>query len=174
MPRRRSALLRTRPSRHPSSCRLLCRSHSARGEAERSPGAVSDEIRDGREPQDRQGARPNGAAIHFAARRRGDRVGGVAQLRHQQKTPWCASGPPAPQGSIVPQSARGARAVAETGGGKATWRPLCWGGPGAPGIAQERQGTPGPPRSPRPLSGLYRRFWRPSAPCRPSRTVSLK
>ena len=35
----------------------LCRSHSARREAGRSPGAVSDQVRDGREPQDRHGAR---------------------------------------------------------------------------------------------------------------------
>src|SRR5262249_8042204 len=39
-------------------CRLLCRSHSTRREAGRSPGAVSDRIRDGREPQDRHGAWP--------------------------------------------------------------------------------------------------------------------
>ena len=55
--RRRFALLRTRPSGQLSSRRHLCRSHSARREAGRSPGAVPDQIRDGREPQDRQGAR---------------------------------------------------------------------------------------------------------------------
>ena len=41
--RRRLALLRTRPGRHPSS-RHLCRSHPARREAGRSACAVSDEI----------------------------------------------------------------------------------------------------------------------------------
>jgi ABC transporter substrate binding protein len=40
----RFALLRTRPSRRNSSRRLLCRSHSARREARRSPGAASDKI----------------------------------------------------------------------------------------------------------------------------------
>src|SRR6516165_610570 len=54
--------------------RLLCRSHSTRREAGRSPGAVSDQVRDGREQQDRQGARACGAAVDPAARRRGDRV----------------------------------------------------------------------------------------------------
>jgi ABC-type uncharacterized transport system substrate-binding protein len=43
-------------------------------EAGRSPGAVSDKIRDGREPQDRQGARPCHTPIDPAARRRGDRM----------------------------------------------------------------------------------------------------
>jgi putative ABC transport system substrate-binding protein len=42
--RRRSALLRTRPGRHLSSRRHLCRSHSARREAGRSPGAVADQV----------------------------------------------------------------------------------------------------------------------------------
>jgi len=52
--RRWLALLRSRPGGHPSSCRHLCRSHSTRREAGRSPGAVSDQVRDGREPQDRK------------------------------------------------------------------------------------------------------------------------
>jgi putative ABC transport system substrate-binding protein len=42
--RRRLAFLRTRPGRHLSSRRHLCRSHPARREARRSPGAVSDKI----------------------------------------------------------------------------------------------------------------------------------
>src|SRR5262249_45179266 len=42
--------------------------------AGRSPGAVSGEVRDGREPQDRQGTRHHRAAVHSAARRRGDRM----------------------------------------------------------------------------------------------------
>jgi putative ABC transport system substrate-binding protein len=37
--------------------RHLCRSHPARRKAGRSAGAVSDQVRDGRKPQDRQGAR---------------------------------------------------------------------------------------------------------------------
>jgi putative tryptophan/tyrosine transport system substrate-binding protein len=59
---------RPRSDRHLSSRRPLCRSHSTRREAGRSPGAVSDQVRDGPEPQDRQGARPYGAAIDFASR----------------------------------------------------------------------------------------------------------
>jgi hypothetical protein len=56
--RRRFALLRNRPGRPLASRRDLCRSHPARREAGRSPGTVSDQVRDGREPQDRHGARP--------------------------------------------------------------------------------------------------------------------
>jgi putative ABC transport system substrate-binding protein len=72
--RRRFALLRSRPGRHPSSCRLLCRSHPARRKAGRPPGAASDQVRDGREPQDRHGARPCHTPVDPAARGRGDRV----------------------------------------------------------------------------------------------------
>jgi hypothetical protein len=71
-----------RPSRHLASRRLLCRSHSARSEAGRSPGAVSGEIRDGREPHDRQGARACGATVDNAARHRGGRI---------ETTFWCAA-----------------------------------------------------------------------------------
>jgi putative ABC transport system substrate-binding protein len=53
---------------------LLCGSHPARREARRSPGAVSDQVRDGREPQDRHGARPCHTPIDTAARGRGDRM----------------------------------------------------------------------------------------------------
>jgi hypothetical protein len=63
----RLALLRNRPGRHLSWCRHLCRSHPARREAGRSPGAVSDKIRDGREPQNRHGARPCHTPIDSAA-----------------------------------------------------------------------------------------------------------
>jgi hypothetical protein len=66
--RRRLALLRTRPDRHLSPRRLVCRSYSARRKAGRSPGAASDEIRDGREPQDRHGARPCHTPVDPAAR----------------------------------------------------------------------------------------------------------
>src|SRR5262249_50464527 len=72
--RRRFALLRTRLCRHLSSCRVLCRSYSARREAGRSPGAVSDKIRDGPEPQNRQDAWPYDTPIDSAARRRGYRM----------------------------------------------------------------------------------------------------
>jgi putative ABC transport system substrate-binding protein len=48
--------------------RHVCRSHPARREAGRSPGAVSDKIRDGREPQDRHGARACHTPIDSAAR----------------------------------------------------------------------------------------------------------
>src|SRR6516225_4282414 len=42
-----------------------------------SPGAAPDQVRDGREPQDRQGARSCDTPIDSAARRRGHRVGGA-------------------------------------------------------------------------------------------------
>src|SRR5262249_11443219 len=70
----RFALLRTRPGRPLASRCHLCRSHPARREAQRSPCAVPDQIRDGREPQDRQGPRPCRTPIDSAARRRGDRM----------------------------------------------------------------------------------------------------
>src|SRR5262249_21759416 len=72
--RRRFALLRSRPVRQLPSRHYLCRSHSTRREAGRSPGAVSGEIRDGRESQDRQGARPRSASDAARPRRRGDRM----------------------------------------------------------------------------------------------------
>jgi hypothetical protein len=51
--RRWFALLRSRPGRDLSSWCPLCRSHSARGEAGRSPGAVSNQIRTRHQPHDR-------------------------------------------------------------------------------------------------------------------------
>jgi putative ABC transport system substrate-binding protein len=54
---RDGGLLSYGPDRVDLFRRAVCRSHSARREAGRSPGAVSDQVRDGREPQDRQGAR---------------------------------------------------------------------------------------------------------------------
>jgi putative ABC transport system substrate-binding protein len=51
------------------SRRHLCRPHSTRREAGRSPGAVPDQIRDGRKPQDRHGAWPCHTPIDHAARR---------------------------------------------------------------------------------------------------------
>jgi len=72
--------LRSRIARRLSrrSRRHLCRSHSARRETGRSTGAVSGEIRDGREPQDREGTRPHCAAVHSASCRRGYRIAGRA------------------------------------------------------------------------------------------------
>jgi ABC-type uncharacterized transport system substrate-binding protein len=77
---RRFALLRTRLGRHLSWHRHLCRSHSTGRETGRSSGAVSDQVRDGREPQDRQGARSHDPGNVSGARRRGDRVGGPYQV----------------------------------------------------------------------------------------------
>jgi putative ABC transport system substrate-binding protein len=48
--------------------RHLCGSHPAGRKAGRSPGAVPDQVRDGREPQDRQSARPCDTPIDSAAR----------------------------------------------------------------------------------------------------------
>jgi putative ABC transport system substrate-binding protein len=66
--RGRLALLRTGLGRHLSSRRHLCRSHSARREARRATRSAADQVRDGREPQDRQGAWPCGTPIDPAAR----------------------------------------------------------------------------------------------------------
>jgi putative ABC transport system substrate-binding protein len=57
-----------RRGRHLASRRHLCRSHSARRKAGRSSGAASDQVRDGREPQDRHGARSCHPPIDSAAR----------------------------------------------------------------------------------------------------------
>src|SRR5262249_2639122 len=65
-----------RPGGQLSSRRLLCRSHPAWREGGRSPGAVADQVRDGREPQDRHGARPCDTPVDNAARGSGDRVKG--------------------------------------------------------------------------------------------------
>jgi putative tryptophan/tyrosine transport system substrate-binding protein len=51
-----------------------CRSHSTRRQAGGATRSASDQVRTGREPQDRQGARPDGATIDPAARRRGHRI----------------------------------------------------------------------------------------------------
>jgi len=99
--RRRVAILRSRSGRHLSSRRRLCRSHSARREAGRSPGAVSDQIRDGRKPQDRQGTGPHGAAIDRAARRGGDRIAGLFSAVHM-----AVVGPSRPEASPGPVSAQ--------------------------------------------------------------------
>src|SRR5215471_15781306 len=56
------------------SRRHLCRSHPARREAGGASRPVADKIRDGREPQDRHGARSCHTPIDHAARHRGDRM----------------------------------------------------------------------------------------------------
>jgi putative ABC transport system substrate-binding protein len=48
-------LLSYGPDRHLSSCRLLCRSHTARRETRGATRSASEKIRDGHQPQDRQG-----------------------------------------------------------------------------------------------------------------------
>src|SRR5262249_40387704 len=53
---------------------LLCRSHSPWRKALGATRSAADKIRDGCEPQDRQGTRPRCAMAAPAARRRGDRV----------------------------------------------------------------------------------------------------
>src|SRR5262249_25250531 len=70
----RIIFLRNRPGRQLSSRRHLCGSHLARRQAGRTPGAVSKQVRDGPEPQDRQGAWPHSTPIDFASRRLGDRM----------------------------------------------------------------------------------------------------
>ncbi len=81
-------MLRSRPVRQLPSRHYLCRSHSTRREAGRSPGAVSGEIRDGRQPQDRQSAGPHRAALDFGARRRGYRISlGIAAVAHGRSWP---------------------------------------------------------------------------------------
>jgi putative ABC transport system substrate-binding protein len=78
--RRRVAFLRTRPCGHLSPLGVLCRSHPPWCQAGGASGSTADQICDGFEPQDRQGARPCNPAIDSAARRRGDRVSGAAGL----------------------------------------------------------------------------------------------
>src|SRR5439155_18149426 len=57
----------------PASSRLR-RSHPQGREAGRPAGAGADQIRNGAQPQDRQGARPRRACERAGARRRGDRM----------------------------------------------------------------------------------------------------
>ena len=54
--------------------RRLRRSHPQGREARRPAGAGADQVRTGHQPQDRQGARPRGAADAARPRRRGDRI----------------------------------------------------------------------------------------------------
>jgi hypothetical protein len=81
--RRQLAFLLNRPIRPLPSRRQLCRSHPARREAGGASRSATDKIRDGREPQDRQGARSCGTPVDYAARRRGHRISaGYGSLWH--------------------------------------------------------------------------------------------
>ena len=72
--------------------------------AGRSSCAAADQVRDGREPQDRQGARSYGAAIDLAARRRGDRVScQPAQVRRSIFTSRSSATGQNPSATLLPQ-----------------------------------------------------------------------
>ena len=71
---RRPGRLRHRRNRLVASRGVVCRSHPARREAERTAGAGADQVRACHQPQDRQGARPRRAADAARPRRRGDRM----------------------------------------------------------------------------------------------------
>ena len=72
--RRRIVFLRTRPGRHFSSRRPLCRSHPQGREAGRPSGAGTNQVHIGDQPQDRQGARLGCAGAAPTARRRCNRI----------------------------------------------------------------------------------------------------
>src|SRR5262249_25537740 len=63
-----------------SSRHHLCRSHSTWREAGGATRSVADQVRDGRKPQDRQGARPCRTPIDFGALRRGDRIASTSAM----------------------------------------------------------------------------------------------
>src|SRR5262249_9715238 len=74
-----------------------------RREAGRSPGAVSNKIRDGREPQDRHGARPCHTPIDSAARGRDHRItAGYVGLWHRAGRPGTSPPPSAFSGRSRP------------------------------------------------------------------------
>jgi len=50
--------------------------------SEIAPGLKRTQVRDGRKPQNRQGARSCGTPIDFASRRRGDRISAAKLSRH--------------------------------------------------------------------------------------------
>src|SRR5262249_16999490 len=72
--RRWSHVLRGRLRRHVSAGGVLCRPHLARRQARRPSGAGGDQVRNDRQPQNGEGARPDRAARPARGRRRGDRV----------------------------------------------------------------------------------------------------
>ena len=57
-----SHVLRDRLRRHVSAGGVLCRPHPARRQSRRPSGAGADQVRNGHQPQDREGARPDRAA----------------------------------------------------------------------------------------------------------------
>src|SRR5262249_39498629 len=72
--RRWSHVLWGRLRRHVSAGGVLCRPHPARRQARRPSGAGGDQVRNDRQPQNGEGARPDRAARPARGRRRGDRV----------------------------------------------------------------------------------------------------
>src|SRR5262249_18991691 len=67
-------VLWTKLSGYVPADRRLCGQDSARGKAGRPPGRAADQIRSGREPDDRESAPPRRAADAVHAHRRGDRM----------------------------------------------------------------------------------------------------
>src|SRR5205085_8728082 len=62
------------PHGRPSATRHFRRKDSQGRKAGRSAGPATDQVRAGDQPQNRQGAWPDGAAVAVAARRRGHRI----------------------------------------------------------------------------------------------------
>ena len=81
--RRRPDLLWARSDRPVPARGRLRRPHPQGREARRPSGAGADQVRDGDQPQDRQGARPRRAADAARPRRRGDR------MRRRAQVPLC-------------------------------------------------------------------------------------
>src|SRR5262245_28031952 len=70
----RPVILRDRHRRYVPACGLLHRPHPQRREAGRPSGAGTDQVRNGNQPQDGQGARSHRAGESPRPRRRGDRM----------------------------------------------------------------------------------------------------
>src|SRR5437660_27383 len=82
--RRGIDVLRREPARLVPARSRLRTQDFARQEARRPTGGAAGQIRAGRQPQDRQGARPRNSPDAARPRRRGDRMmGWMAPLRHQ-------------------------------------------------------------------------------------------
>jgi ABC-type uncharacterized transport system substrate-binding protein len=71
---RRSHVLRDRWGRPCSASGILCRPHPARRQSRRPAGAGADQIRNGHQLENGEGARPRCAADAAGCRRRGDRM----------------------------------------------------------------------------------------------------
>jgi hypothetical protein len=82
---RRADQLWNEPHRLLSPGRYLRRKDPQRHQTGRPAGPATDDVRAGRQSQDRQGTRAHGPAIDPRPRRRGDRVRGVAGTRAR----WC-------------------------------------------------------------------------------------